>query len=53
MKGIGMGKHRKSGVSGKSPKFRHQAKLDAERNEKKDTSRIKEPKTSVKDLFKG
>jgi len=54
-KGIGMKKHAKSGChrgNTKDPKFRHAQRLEAERNEIKDRSRIRDPKTSVKDLFK-
>ncbi len=35
MKGIGMKKHGVSGHSGKSPKFRHAMKREAEKREKK------------------
>ena len=50
---MGTAKHRKSGYSGKSPKYRFLTKLDAEKNEIKDKSRIKNPKSSIKELFKG
>lgn len=50
--GMGIAKHRKSGHTTKSPKMRHAMKLEAERNERKDRTRIKEPKNKVKDLFK-
>lgn len=33
--GMGTSKHRKSGKAPKSPKHRHRAKLEAERNERK------------------
>jgi hypothetical protein len=49
---MGMAKHRKAGHTTKSPRFRHAMKLEAERNERKDRSRIREPKKNVKDLFK-
>lgn len=52
--GMGMRKHGKSGWkngSGKSPRFRHQMKLQAERNEIKDRSGIKNPKKSVSELL--
>ena len=51
-KGMGMSKHRKSGHTTKSPKFRFQQKLEAEKNERKDNTRIKDPKSSIKELFK-
>jgi hypothetical protein len=54
-KGIGMRKHARSGShrgNTKRPKFRHTQRLEAERNEIKDRSRIRDPKTSIKDLFK-
>lgn len=52
-KGMGMGKHRKSGNCGKSPSLRAELRREAEKDERKDNSRIKEPKQSVKELFKG
>lgn len=51
-KGIGTSKHRKSGHSGKSPKARQQAKREAEADVRVDKSRIKNPVTSIKDLFR-
>lgn len=51
--GMGFSKHHKSGTPGKSPRFRHLAKLEAEKNERKDRSRIKDAKSTVKELFKG
>jgi hypothetical protein len=50
--GMGMAKHRKSGRATKSPKFRHQMKMAAEAQERKDKSRIREPKSSITELFK-
>ena len=50
-KGMGMHKHGTSGRSGKSPKFRHQQRIEAERNIRSDKSRIKDPKVSIKELF--
>lgn len=49
--GMGTTKHAKSGRATKSPRFRFQQKLEAEKNERKDRSRIKEPKQSIKELF--
>lgn len=54
-KGVGMKKHGKSGShrgNTKSPKFRHVQRLEAERTEIKDKSRLKDPKESIKELFK-
>jgi hypothetical protein len=50
-KGMGMHKHGTSGRAGKSPKFRHQQRIEAERNIRSDKSRIKDPKVSIKELF--
>lgn len=50
-KGMGMHKHGTSGRTGKSPKFRQAMKREAEQNERKDRSRIKDPKRTVKELF--
>jgi hypothetical protein len=49
--GMGTRKHRKSGHTTQSPKFRHQARLEAERIVIKDKSRIVEPKSSLAELF--
>lgn len=49
--GMGSHKHGISGHSPKSPKLRHNIKLEAERSEVKDRSRIKDPKASVSELF--
>lgn len=51
-KGMGMAKHRRSGHATKSPKVRHAAKIEAERNERKDRTRIRDPKGSVTEVFK-
>lgn len=50
-KGFGMHKHGTSGRTGKSPKLRQAMKREAERNERKDRSRIKDPKRTMKELF--
>jgi len=50
-KGFGMHKHGTSGRTGKSPKLRHAMKREAEQNERKDRSRIKDPKRTMKELF--
>ena len=52
-KGMGMHKHGTSGRATKSPRARFHERLEAERSEIKDRSRIKEPKASVGELFKG
>jgi hypothetical protein len=49
--GMGSKKHGQSGHATKSPRFRFLQKLEAEKNDRKDRSRIKEPKASVKELF--
>jgi hypothetical protein len=49
--GMGMRKHARSGYAPKSPKFKHAMKREAEQNSVKATSRIKDPKQSVSDLF--
>lgn len=54
-KGIGPHKHAKSGChrgNPKGPKLRHAMKREAERNEIKDRSGIRDPKGSIKELFK-
>lgn len=48
---MGMSKHRKSGHTSKSPKYRYQARLEAERTVIKDKSRIVGPKSSTAELF--
>ena len=49
--GMGSRKHGKHGISGKSPRFRHAMKREAEKNERKQRSRIRDPKSSVRELF--
>lgn len=49
--GMGSHKHGVSGHATKSPRARFLERLEAEKNERKDHSRIREPKTSVKELF--
>jgi hypothetical protein len=49
---MGMTKHRLSGHTTKSPRFRFHQKMEAEKDDRKDTSRIKNPKSSVQELFK-
>jgi hypothetical protein len=44
-------RHRKSGHCGKGPALRREMKREAEANEIRDKSRIKNPKTTVKELF--
>jgi hypothetical protein len=50
-KGFGMTKHGRSGHATRSPRFRFLQKLEAQKNDHKDRSRIKEPKQSVEELF--
>ena len=50
-KGFGMTKHGRSGHATRSPRFRFLQKLEAEKNDRKDRSRIKDPKRSVEELF--
>src|SRR5437016_14256718 len=50
-KGFGMTKHGRSGHANRSPRFRFLQKLEAEKNDRKDRSRIKDPKRSVEELF--
>lgn len=50
-KGIGSKKHGRSGHAPHSPKFLHQRKLEAERTSIKDNSRIKNPKSTINELF--
>ncbi len=49
--GMGSHKHGVSGRSGKSPAMRHHLKREAEKNERKDRTRIIDPKSSVQELF--
>jgi hypothetical protein len=50
-KGFGMTKHGRSGHATRSPRFRFLQKLEAQKNDRKDRSRIKDPKPSVEELF--
>jgi hypothetical protein len=50
-KGFGMTKHGRSGHATRSPRFRFLQKLEAQKNDRKDRSRIKDPKQSVEALF--
>jgi hypothetical protein len=50
-KGFGMTKHGRSGHATRSPRFRFLQRLEAQRNDRKDQSRIKDPKQSVEELF--
>jgi Arylmalonate decarboxylase len=50
-KGFGMTKHGRSGHATRSPRFRFLQKLEAQKNDRKDRSRIKDPKQSVAELF--
>lgn len=50
-KGFGMTKHGRSGHATRSPRFRFLEKLEAQKNDRKDRSRIKDPKQSVEELF--
>jgi hypothetical protein len=50
-KGFGMTKHGRSGHPTRSPRFRFLQKLEAQKNDRKDRSRIKDPKQSVEELF--
>ena len=50
-KGFGMTKHGRSGHATRSPRFRFLQKLEAQKNDRKDRSRIKDPKQSVEGLF--
>lgn len=51
--GMGNHKHAISGHATKSPKLRAHMKREAEKDERKDRSRIKDPKSSVDELFHG
>jgi hypothetical protein len=50
-KGFGMTKHGRSGHATRSPRFRFLQKLEARKSDRKDRSRIKDPKQSVEELF--
>jgi hypothetical protein len=49
---LGSRKHGKSGTPGRSPKYRHALKREAEKQVRVDKTRIKDPKQSVQELFK-
>jgi len=46
-----MTKHGRSGHATRSPRFRFLQKLQAQNNDRKDRSRIEDPKQSVEELF--
>jgi hypothetical protein len=46
-----MTKHGRSGHATRSPRFRFLQRLDAQKNDRKDRSRIKEAKQSIEELF--
>jgi hypothetical protein len=50
-KGFGMTKYGRSGHAPRSSRFRFLQKLEAQKNDRKDRSRIKDPKQSVEQLF--
>lgn len=50
-KGFGMTKNGRSGHATRSPRFRFLQKLEAQKNDRKDRSRINDPKQSVEELF--
>ena len=50
-KGFGMTKHGRSGHATRSPRFRFLQKLEGQKNDRKDRSRIKDPKQSVEELL--
>jgi hypothetical protein len=50
-KGFGMTKHGRSGHATRSPRFRFLQKLEAQKNDRKDRSRIKDPRQSIEELF--
>jgi len=50
-KGFGMTKHGRSGHATRSPRFRFLQKLEAQKNDRRDRSRIEDPKQSVEELF--
>ena len=51
--GMGSKKHGQSGHATKSPRFRFLQKIEAEKNERKDRSRLRDPKPTVGELFEG
>jgi hypothetical protein len=50
-KGFGITKHGRSGHATQSPRFRFVQKLEAQKNDRKDRSQIKDPKQSIEELF--
>ena len=50
-KGFGMTKHGRSGHATRLPRFRFLQKLEAQKSDRKDRSRIKDPKKSIEELF--
>jgi hypothetical protein len=50
-KGFGMTKHGRSGHATRSPRFRFLQKLETQKSDRKDRSRIKDPKKSIEELF--
>jgi len=51
-KGFGMTKHGRSGHATRSPRFRFLQKLEAQKSDRKDRSRIKDPKQSIEELLR-
>lgn len=51
--GLGSRKHGKSGYATQSPRFRFLTRLEAERNEIKNRSKIRQPARSLRELLKG
>lgn len=51
--GMGSKKHGTSGHATKSPRLRFALKLAAERDERKDRSKIKQPFNSLREMLKG
>jgi hypothetical protein len=50
-KGFGMTKHGRSGHATRSPRFRFLQKLEAQKNDRRDRSQIKDAKQSIDELF--
>ena len=46
-----MTKHGRSGHATRSPRFRFLQKLEAQKSDRKDRSRIKDPKKFIEELF--
>jgi hypothetical protein len=49
--GMGSHKHGTSGRAPKSPKLKHAMKREAEKDVRVDKTRLKEPKSNIKELF--